>query len=396
MRGLCHAFDMTPPYIDLFQSDLRRMTLPTTRVDLIYFNAGGGHRAAARALEQAMRHLPWQVRLVNLVDMVDPKGQFYDTLGLQPEDFYNKRLASGLTLGMAQELKLLQWLIRRTHQTLLRRMQAHWRAARPDLVVSLIPNFNRSLFQSLALALPGTPYVTVLTDMADYPPNFWIEPDLPQHVVCGSAHAVQQALSAGCPAERVHQTSGMILSPHFYAPRDLDRTQERLQHGLEAQQAVGIVMFGGFGSDVMKRITTRLPDTPLILMCGKNAALARSLRRLPARAPRVVVEFTDDVAYWMALADFFIGKPGPASLSEAVHMGLPVIVTRNAWTMPQERWNTQWIQEQGLGVVVSSFAKIQGAVDTIVTQLSHWEAQVKKMQNRAVFEVPELLGKLLR
>lgn len=372
-----------------------RRTFQMTRVDLIYFNAGGGHRAAARALEQAMRHLPWQVQMVNLVEIVDPKGQFYHNLGMQPEDFYNKRLASGLTLGMTQELKLLQWLIRRTHQTLMRRMQAHWRAARPDLVVSLIPNFNRSLCQSLTLALPQTPFVTVITDMADYPPNFWIEPDLPQHVVCGTQHAVQQAVSAGCPAERVHATSGMILSPHFYTPRAINRADERAKQGLNAQQTVGVVMFGGFGSDVMKRIASRLPDTPLILLCGKNAALARALRRQRARAARVVVEFTDDVAYWMALADFFIGKPGPASLSEAIHMGLPVIVTRNAWTMPQERWNTQWVQEQGLGVVVSSFTKIQGAVDAIVARLPQWQAQVRKVQNRALFEVPELLVKLL-
>jgi hypothetical protein len=53
----------------------------------------------------------------------------------------------------------------------------------------------------------------------------------------------------------------------------------------------------------------------------------------------------------MRCADFFIGKPGPGSLSEAVQMGLPVLVTRNAWTMPQERWNTEWVQAQGVGVV---------------------------------------------
>ena len=364
-------------------------------IDLIYFNAGGGHRAAAKALEQAMRHLPWQVRLVSLVEILDPKGQFYDNLGLQPEDFYNKRLASGMTLGMRQELKLLQWLIRLGQPAMVKKMQAHWLSTQPDMVVSLIPNFNRALCQSLSLALPGTPYVTVLTDMADYPPNFWIEPDLPQHVVCGTDYAVAQALSAGCPPARVHQTSGMILSPHFYAPRAIDRTAERHKHGLDAQQAVGLVMFGGYGADTMKRIEKKLPDTPLILLCGRNAELAELLRRQPAKATRVVVEFTDNVAYWMLLADFFIGKPGPASLSEAVHMGLPVAITRNAWTMPQERWNTQWVTDHRLGVVVRSFAEVRTAVAEIVGQLPQWQANVRKIQNRAVFEVPDLLAKLL-
>ena len=108
-----------------------------------------------------------------------------------------------------------------------------------------------------------------------------------------------------------------------------------------------------------------------------------------------MVEFTDDVAYWMQLADFFIGKPGPASVSEAVHMGLPVIIARNAWTLPQERWNTEWVSTHGLGVVVRSFTRVQTAVDEIVGQLPKWQANVRKIQNRAVFEVPEILAGLL-
>ena len=46
------------------------------RVDLIYFNAGGGHRAAAQALEQVIssQQRPWTVRLVNLMDVLDPGG----------------------------------------------------------------------------------------------------------------------------------------------------------------------------------------------------------------------------------------------------------------------------------------------------------------------------------
>ena len=64
----------------------------------------------------------------------------------------------------------------------------------------------------------------------------------------------------------------------------------------------------------------------------------------------MVVEYTADVAGYLRLGDFFIGKPGPASVSEALHCGLPVIVTRNAWTMPQERYNTDWVQELGVGL----------------------------------------------
>jgi 1,2-diacylglycerol 3-beta-galactosyltransferase len=366
-------------------------------VELIYFNAGGGHRAAALALQQVMsaQRRPWRVRLTNLTEVVDSQGLFQRLTGLQPEDLYNKRLASGFTLGLAQELKLLQGAIRVAHGGLVQRLRAHWVRSQPDMVVSLIPNFNRALCQSLDQARPGVPFVTVMTDMADHPPHFWAEPDLAQHLVCGTEHAVRQALAAGCAPERVHRVSGMVLRPDFYAPPVGCRRQARLAAGLPAEAPTGIVLFGGHGSRAMLRVAERLADVPLILLCGRNASLAQALRALPARAPRRVLEFTPDVAAEMRLADFFIGKPGPGSISEAVHMGLPVITTRNAWTMPQERWNTEWVREQGVGVVHRSLRSVRAAVAETLARLPELQVNVRRIDNQALMEVPALLSKLL-
>jgi len=367
-------------------------------IDLVWFNAGGGHRAAATALERviASQRLPWQVRKINLTGVLDPNGLFQRVFGFEPEDVYNKRLATGFTLGLGQELKLLQRLIRLAHAAMVERLAEHWHETKPELVVSLIPNFNRALHDALALACPGVPFATVMTDMADHPPHFWIEPDLEQHLICGTDYAVAQAIAAGCPPYRVHAASGMILRPDFYAREPTDRTAERAQIGLDASTPTGLVLFGGTGSNAMKRIAQRLPTTPLILMCGRNEALAAELRAMPASAPRIVVGFTSDVARWMHLADFFIGKPGPGSVSEAVQQGLPVIVTRNRWTMPQERWNTEWIVERGVGVVHRSFRSVQAAVDEVVQRLPELRANVARVDNQAVFEVPQILETILR
>jgi 1,2-diacylglycerol 3-beta-galactosyltransferase len=368
-----------------------------TRIDLVWFNAGGGHRAAALALAQVMRERQpqWTVRRVNLTEVLDPTALFRRTLGFEPEDLYNKRLASGFTLGLAQELKLLQAGIRLAHGPMVQRLAAHWRATQPDLVVSLVPNFNRALHDALALARPGVPFVTVMTDMADHPPHFWIEPGVAQHVVCGTAHAVAQARAAGVPASRIHRASGMVLRPEFHAPPPADRMLERAMVGLDAHTPTGLVLFGGTGSRVMKPIAQRLPEVPLVLMCGRNEALAAELRALPARAPRIVVGFSAEVARWMQRCDFFIGKPGPGSLSEAVAQGLPVITTRNAWTMPQERFNTRWVQEHGLGLVLRRFADVDEAVPRLLADLPAYRSRVAAMHNRAVFEVPAILERIL-
>ena len=367
-------------------------------IDLIYFNAGGGHRASALALEAALRRQApsWQVRLVNLFEVLDPQDKFRAVTGSGPEDWYNKRLARGWTLGMTQELKLLQAAIRLGHPLLVRQLQQHWLRTEPDLVVSLVPNFNRALYRSVASTLPGVPYVTLLTDLADLPPNFWIEADQPQHFICGTPRAAEQARMLGHDAARIHTTSGMIIRPEFYQPITVDRAEERSRLGLDPNRPTGLVLFGGHGSKAMLGIAQRLAaTTQLILICGHNKALAARLRQLPQVAPRLVVEFTSDIPYYMRLADFFIGKPGPGSISEAVQQGLPVIVVDNAWTMPQERYNAEWVRENGLGVVHGSFRTIDRAVAQLLSGLDAFQASVRQIDNRALFETPEILARIL-
>lgn len=371
-------------------------------VDLVYFDAGGGHRAAALALQEAIaeQRRPWRVRLVHLTETLDPSGAFRRVLGFEPEAFYNKRLAHGLTLGLAQELKLLQAMIRLGHEAMLRRLRQHWAATEPDLVVSLVPNFNRVLCESVGAALPGVPFVTVMTDMADHPPHFWIEPggSPHQHLVCGTEHAAAQALAAGCDAARVWRSSGMILRPAFHHAPPIDRDAERRALGLDPQRPTGLVLFGGHGSRQMLRIARALDHVQLILLCGHNQALATRLRRRrpgAGRAAHAVLGFTREVWRVMQMADFFIGKPGPGSLSEAVQMGLPVITFKNRWTLPQERWNTQWVRDQGVGLVLPGVAGLPEATAALLADLPAARRRVRALRNDAVHEVPALLARLL-
>jgi UDP-N-acetylglucosamine:LPS N-acetylglucosamine transferase len=366
-------------------------------IDLVYFNAGGGHRAAALALQEAiaLQQRPWQVRLVNLTEVLDASGRFRRAIGMDPEDLYNKRLARGWTLGMAQELKLLQGVIRLAHGSLVRTLQQHWLRTEPDLVVSLIPNFNRALYESLASTLPGVPYVTVLTDMADYPPHFWIEPGQAQHIVCGTTQAFAQARAAGYRDDQLSLTSGMILHPSFHAPIRVDRARELAALGLDPARPTGLVLFGGQGSMQMLRIAKLLGEQQLILLCGHHAALAASLRRLKRPAPHATLGYTREVSRFMALADWFVGKPGPASLSEAVERGLPVVTFSNAWTMPQERFNPRWVREHGLGHVVGSLKELPQAVSALLADLPAYRQRLGALRNRAVFEVPGILQSLL-
>ncbi len=134
------------------------------------------------------------------------------------EDCYNLILKKGWTLGSPQMTRIMQWLIRLFHSKQVRLLERLWLARRPDLVVSLVPNLNRAIGESIRKAIPGTPFVTILTDIADFPPHFWIERQQ-QYFICGSERAVEQAREMGHQERFIFRTSGMILHPRFYESR---------------------------------------------------------------------------------------------------------------------------------------------------------------------------------
>lgn len=377
------------------------MPTPPT-LDFIYFEAGGGHRSAALALQSviASEGYGWSVRLVNLQEVLDPLDIFRKITRIRLQDIYNRMLAKGWTLGSPYLLPMMQAVIRLYHAPSVKLLAGFWQSRRPDMVVSLVPNLNRALYESLEQALPGTPFVTILTDLADYPPHFWMERQQ-QYFICGTKRACEQANHMGHAEKHVFGVGGMILRPAFYQPRAPNRAEERQALALHPDRPTGIVLFGGEGSSAMLRIAERLGnsslDLQLILICGRNAKLKTRLEQLKTRNKLFVEGFTKEIPYYMHLADFFIGKPGPGSISEALQMRLPVIVESNAWTLPQERFNAEWVREQGFGIVLKDFRKIEGAVKDLLTgnRLHQMKQNISGMSNRAVFEIPPILHRIL-
>lgn len=372
------------------------------KLDFIYFDAGGGHRSAAMALEQVIdqQQRPWEIRMVNLQEQLDALDVFRRFTGIRLQDYYNLLLKKGWTLGSDQLLKVLHLVIRLFEPKLVALLRDFWRTGRPDMVVSLIPNFDRALKLSLDEGLPGTPLVTILTDIADYPPHFWIEQQ-EQYLICGSDRAVEQARALGHQERFILRASGMILNPRFYQPIEADRRAERQRLGLNPEWPTGLVLFGGEGSALMIEIAQRLEaigrPLQLILVCGRNQTLAEKLRAMPHRIPMFVEGFTREVPYYMHLSDFFIGKPGPGSLSEAIAMKLPVIVERNAWNLPQERYNCDWVREQDVGMVLPNFRSIGEAVGQLLEPATYdrMRANAAALENRAVFEIPGMLEEIM-
>jgi len=377
-------------------------------VDLIYFDAGGGHRASATALHSMLveDRRAWNVRMINLREVLEPIDVVRKLARVRVEDAYNSlMLRHGMTLGTGAMLRTIQLLIRRMHRPSAALLARFFNGAPADLVVSLIPNFNRAIFDGLRasdheLNRVPTPMLTILTDLADYPPHFWMERQQ-QYFACATERAVAQALGLGHPRERIFRTSGMIVRPEFYRPIEINRASERERLALHADLPTGLVMFGGHGSRKMLTIARRVAvaglRTQLIFICGHNHRLREQLAALELPFPHHIEGFTREIPRLMSIADYFVGKPGPGSISEALVMRLPVIVERNSWTMVQERYNTDWIANHRVGVVLHSFAEIATAIVPMLDpdRLAEFRARAGALNNRAIFEIPEILDRIL-
>jgi spore coat polysaccharide biosynthesis predicted glycosyltransferase SpsG len=374
------------------------------KIHVIFHDAGGGHRNAAVALQTmaTQQQRPWQVELVQFQELTDRFDVLRRLTGIRIQEQYNVLLQNGWTLGSVYLLRLLQATIRLFHRPLVNLLENFWREKPADLLVSVIPHFNREICESWSKVYPGRPFVTLITDLADFPPRFWIEPMKEQYVIAGTERAAEQARDFGHDDAHIFRTSGMILRPDFYALDNSDPIALRKELGLRPDLTTAIVLFGGHGSKVMYDIASRLDaaNAPLqlILICGRNEELAAKFTAHPWRMPVKVIGFTKEIHKLMGAADFLIGKPGPGSIAEAMVRKLPVLIECNSWTLPQERYNAELVAEKRVGIVLRNFREVVSGVQRMLdpATLAEFRKNVDALENRAIFEIPEILDKLLR
>jgi UDP-N-acetylglucosamine:LPS N-acetylglucosamine transferase len=372
---------------------------------LFTIDAGGGHRSAARALAAAAEETgsPFRLRVESFQQTLLPLDVLRRVTGVSLEDAYNLILRRHASALMVPLLRLMHAGIRLRRRALVRTLAGWLRdEPRPAAVVSVFPNFNGVMRDAIHRSHPGVPLVVVLTDLADFPPRFWIEPGI-DRVVVATDEAHRQALATGIPEPRITRVSGMVLHPRFYragGPETRARARAELHLG-DGDFAVTL-LFGGKGSPEMAPLAERLlekdPALRVIAICGENAGLFERLAAVEARSARRLVRlgFTDRVAEVLAASDLLVTKPGPGSLSEAFFQGVPVVVTRNVHTIPQERFNTDFVRDRGLGLVVAHWREIPGAVLRLFRDAAGRAAMRDRIAalppNRAVFEVIDLIA----
>ena len=156
-------------------------------------------------------------------------------------------------------------------------------------------------------------------------------------------------------------------------------------------------MFGGHGSSVMVDIVQRIDqsgaDVQLILICGHNQRLEAELKALvTAEAEAGARIHSKRRALYGAVG--FLHRQARSWIDQR-SSAIPFagIVECNGKTLPQERYNAQWVAEMGFGIVVPTFREIAPAVQRLIEPSTFGEflRKTNTYSNRALFEVAEIL-----
>src|SRR5215472_17058033 len=128
------------------------------RLIIVFFDAGGGHRSAAEALKGVLesQQRPWQVQLLNLQELLDQLDILKKITGLRVQDGYNLILRKGWTRMTPQLLPILQSVVRAYHRPTVKLLKEYWEQHPAEIVISVIPHFNRALMESIQKSMPSS------------------------------------------------------------------------------------------------------------------------------------------------------------------------------------------------------------------------------------------------
>lgn len=329
------------------------------RVALLMSDTGGGHRAAARAVEAALTLRYPGTFHCSYVDVLREYGLPPSHRGPEIYSWWirHDERSYGLYFRVSDRAFRIPF-IRSQLPGLLVRSRARRLVAkyRPDICVMVHAMFPRFMAAAGELGVLDTPLLTVITDYAK-PHQGWLEPRVDRCLVPVPA-AWHHAVRSGMPIDKLRLV-GHPAHPKFAGCR-LDRGEARRQLGWRADLPAAIVLGGGCGMGsleaIVKAAMARDVGGQLAIVCGRNDALRRRLAAMRLPAAWRVYGFRDDLEVMMRAADALVTKAGPGTIAEAAIMGLPMILSG---AIPsQETPNLTYVVRRGAGVEARSPRKI--------------------------------------
>ncbi|HEY1722686.1 MAG TPA: hypothetical protein VGG27_15685 [Magnetospirillaceae bacterium] len=378
------------------------------KLTILYTDCGYGHVATANALKRELEEAgTYRVDIIDVYrDVLESIDPFLHTVGISGPDIYNKlvlqRGHTRLLYPVVAAITAISMAV--TSRNLSKRLAGYCAKYDPDLILSVMPMINGAAARSVKRMAKRTPFATLVTDFAEFARGVWIHDRSNQYIICGTDRCAEQARAFGIPDAKIFKLDGVIISPDFHKQNAQTQTGEdgaRPRHPELSQDLLtGLMMFGGRGSDRMLDYATAIERSALpvqmIYACGTNSALADKIRSLPSERPRLVLGLTDKMYEYMGCSDFFVGKPGPASIAEARYSQLPMILEFGKNTLLQERYNALWARDQEIALLFKGLGDLVATIAKLIEPGTHRmiKSRLHGSSNTAIAELPSVLEQI--
>ena len=348
------------------------------RILIATVTAGGGHVAAAAALDEAWRAL----RPADAVERVDLINFF--------SPLHKKVYADGYVQLVERAPELWGLLFSKTdHPRVARRLSRlsrlfpsnsrkkfanHLKQFRPDAV--LCTHYAPLETLGLLRKKPSEGGVTRRPNLIEKtgtcgarPAEGWKQPFVVSVVTDFEAHALwmnscvdlycvaadetrARLVARGAMADGVVPT-GIPIAAKFSLKSNPGAIRQTL--GLRDDQPILLVLSGGFGMGPVAEILTELDKVPqplqTLVVTGRNEKLRRQLAAQTRKHPTHVLGFSTNMHELMTVASLIITKPGGLTTSEALALGKPLFILN---PIPgQEAANSDFLLEHGAAAKVN-------------------------------------------
>ena len=287
-------------------------------VTILSSSWGGGHAMVARTVRDAVLALrpTWQVEVLDFFERFVGRRFSRSVASSYLRSVQSAPFLYDLFYRATQRVGTRSRLQAQLNTIGRNRLRAYLRRNSPDLVVSTYPT-PAGVLSALKLAgAVGTASATILTDYAIH--SQWTHQGVDLYIA-GSDIIRRGLIDWGIPADRVLAT-GIPVRPGFASP-----------HPPRSEDGPVLVMVGAVGMlrgafTLCRSLTTASPRT--IVVCGRDEKLRGKLLALTAaRDGRLTVHgYVDEVWSLMAEARLLVTKPGGITTSEALAMGLPMVL----------------------------------------------------------------------
>ena len=314
----------------------------STKILVLHVPAGGGHRAAARAIAEAAASRGIEAEVVDALELTPPWfARAYVSTHLRSTEHTPALYGHGYA-ALDQRHALVDGVRGAFDRAVGARLLRHAARTAPAAIISTHFFPLEILGHARRAGTLDVPVVGVVTDYAAH--AFWAEPGVDRF--CAPAgRAARDLAKHGVPADSIVAT-GIPIGASF-------RSVPELRAPAAGEPLRVLVTSGGFGVGPMCEIVRSFAGVPaarLTIVCGDNAGRVAEARRVAVEAgvTAEVVGFERDMSRRMAAAHVIVGKPGGLTVSEALAAGRPMVIVGAC--PGQEMRNQVWLVEQGAAV----------------------------------------------